>query len=130
MVRIDKIGSNSNGFPLESQTMKRKFIIMFSTILTILFIGIVAIKYWDGKMIGVSCKKDDECIIVSKYERNSCCNTCGVDVLNRITVETREKWRVQNCQSIQCPIYDCYTEKIPQAVCVRGVCKIDWLSRK
>lgn len=77
-----------------------------------------------------SCSSDSDCVIVATLDpSNHCCATCGEEAISKQAEMKRNEWYAENCKSAECPVYDCYSEKLAKPRCVNNQCEIEWVER-
>lgn len=109
--------------------MKKVISISLTLILIVIFIS-GCIKQIPNEIDDRTCSSDDDCVIVAKLDpKNRCCNLCEVEIINKQAKINRDKLWLKNCKDVECPIYDCYMEKLPKAKCISNLCEIEWVER-
>ena len=78
-----------------------------------------------------NCSSDFDCVIAAVLDSvNSCCETCKVKAINKQAKLERAEWYSENCgREVGCPMFDCYTEKLPKPRCANSQCVIEWINR-
>lgn len=110
---------------------------IFSLIALILFVAIavvVVLNYQSQTTpAGINdknCGSDTDCAIVAPLDpSNTCCETCGAEAINKQAEIKRNERYAENCGGVECPAYDCYSEKLPKPKCVNNQCEIEWIER-
>ena len=115
-----------------SNTNKRKILVF--TILLLLFFFIF-FKILNSnqliKLTSPSCSSNSDCFLIAKPESdNHCCTTCQETTVNKATKEEFETWWLNNCNGVECPCLDCYTEEVSMPKCINGICRIEKVTRE
>ena len=76
------------------------------------------------------CGLDSDCVVRAMPDpKNPCCSTCESYAISKESEEKRQEWWAENCQDAQCPVFDCYNEKLSIPRCINSKCAIKWKER-
>jgi len=113
--------------------MKKTIYISLALILLVVIAAVVILNYQSKTPSGIidkSCSSNDDCVIVAPLDpSNPCCETCSAEAISKQAEIKRSEWHAKNCEGIECPYYDCYSEKLPKPRCINNQCEIQWVER-
>ena len=113
--------------------MKTRYWILIALI-TIVIVSAIFLLNRTSQQLRVhnetACTTDSDCVIAPKRNTNNlCCATCGGEAINNDAQKARNVWWTENCTTEECPVFDCYEEKLPIPRCIDNQCVIEWTAR-